>query len=167
MSFNPPLPSVDVGVFPDHAHQRVFIALKQWDAGYEGNSIQETTLKLLQNSDNPRGPRTWELVSKTIRNDTELESFIKERYGKDCVSGQKAMTAQEGTFDVKISGFTPFDDPDGDCVVNYATVIRYSPSRQQVISWHMGQDVSFVSGKYPNWYVYDDDVVKSFRFLKK
>ena len=158
----PTLPSVEVSVFEDHEHQRDFVAVKEWDKNVEGNSMQKTTLKHLQESDYP--PGRWEILSRPIQNDGELQTFIKERYGKDCRVGEKLPTKQAGTWDVKIGGFTMPED--GDCFVNYATVIRYSPSRQQVIFWNMGQDVNFVAGMTPDSRVYDDDIVDSFRFLQ-
>lgn len=156
------IPVVEIGVFEDHASNRDFIAFKKWDKNTEGNSIQETTLKQLQTD--RYWPSRWEMISKKIHNDHELEAFIQQRYGKDCLLGEKKSTQQEGTYDVKIDGWRSPEE--GDCFVNYATVIRYSPSRQQVISWNMGQDVNFVTGTYPNEHVYDDDIVQSFRFLR-
>jgi len=109
--------------------------------------------------ENPGGRMAWLLESKTIANDAELEAFIQDRYGKDCGLGEKAETAQKGTFDIYISGLTSPED--GDCFVNYATEMKYSPSLKKLVYWDLGQDYTFRTATDAS---YDNDVAASFRF---
>lgn len=109
--------------------------------------------------ENPSGRMAWLLESKTIANDAELTAFIKERYGKDCGLGEKAETAQKGTFDIYIDGVTSPEN--GDCFVNYATEMKYSPVLKKLVYWDLGQDYTFRTATDAS---YDNDVASSFRF---
>lgn len=101
----------------------------------------------------------WLIESRTIANDKQLDAFIKERYGKDCSLGEKYPTLQDGTFDIGIDGMGSPED--GDCFVNYITVMKYSPTLKKLVYWDVGQDYSFRPDDMGS---YDLDMVRSFRF---
>jgi|GEM_PF-1839497 len=97
-----------------------------------------------------------------IDNDADLESFLQDRYGSGCTLGSKDPAAQPGTFAVNIEG-DGLDLGSTLCPINYATVVRYSPSDQLVIAWDLGQATTFPADS--TWMtVYDQDMVDSFRF---
>lgn len=97
-----------------------------------------------------------------INNDADLESFLQDRYGSGCSLGSKDPAAQPGTFDVKIEG-DGLDLGSTLCPINYATVVRYSPSDHLVVAWDLGQAITFPADS--TWMtVYDQDMVDSFRF---
>jgi hypothetical protein len=51
-----------------------------------------------------------------------------------------------------------------ECLINYATVLKYYPDGDRVISWHLGQAFTF-PGDVEYSVVYDGEMVDSFRFL--
>ncbi len=117
-----------------------------------------TTIPRLQDSSNFELSK-WEIITQSVGSDAELTSFIKNRYGQGCSVGERKPIGQSDTFDVSVAGFSMT----GGCPVNYATVIRYSPSRQKVVSWNLGQSVSFTAGPDGSNPL-DQEMVNSFRF---
>jgi hypothetical protein len=100
----------------------------------------------------------WRMISKkNIQSDADLLAFIQEWYGPGCTIRSKTETAQTGTFDVAIE-----PDPADpmmetlSCVTNFLYAVKYSPARQQVVTWKIGQD-----GRFENM---DMDMIASFRF---
>jgi len=106
--------------------------------------------------------QSWEFVIKNVSSDIELENFIKERYGSGCKLGSKNASNQAGVFNVSIQGDGK-DLEETKCPLNYATVLKFYPAKNRVISWHLGQESIFVVDEsYQN--VYDQEMVDSFRF---
>jgi len=107
--------------------------------------------------------QAWDIIVRNVANDNQLNSFIKERYGSSCELGQKTSSGQEGVFNVTI------DTGAEDCIVNYMTVLRYYPTKNKVVSWHLGQAVTFykvLGTVVQEDIIYDQEMAESFRFLK-
>ena len=81
--------------------------------------------------------------SQNVVNDTQLEQFIKDSYGKDCKLGKKSPLSQVGAYDVEIDGIVSPSDDSKECVVNYMYSIRYLPSKNKVVAWNLGQACNF------------------------
>ena len=116
------------------------------------------------------GGPNWEIVMRKVANDSELEQFIKERYGSGCGLGEKVPTEgaikQEGVYSVGIDtgGARDIDEMmEIGCVVNYMTTLKYFPAKNRVISWNMGQDYTF---RGPKDVEYDAEMFNSFRFIE-
>ncbi len=106
--------------------------------------------------------QSWKFVIRDIDNDTQLENFIKERYGSGCKLGEKNSSDQSGVFDVSILGDGK-DLEDTECPLNYMTVLKYYPAKNKAISWDLGQASTFVADEnYQN--IYDQEMVNSFKF---
>lgn len=104
----------------------------------------------------------WKIINKTIKSDTELESFIQERYGSGCKLGSKNPSTQEGVFDITVQGDGK-DIAETACPLNYVTVLKYYPAKNKAVSWDLGQAATFYeSAHFTN--VYDQEMVASFRF---
>lgn len=103
----------------------------------------------------------WKLEVKTIGNDTELASFIADRYGSGCELGDKTLTDQEGVYDVELGGEFGFGDDPETCNVNYNIVMKYYPAGETVVVWDTGQAYTFCDHEYT---CYDDEMMESFRF---
>jgi cell division protein FtsL len=104
---------------------------------------------------------SWEFIVSDANNDIDLENFIKERYGNGCKLGNKNPSAQEGVFDILIQGDGK-DLSETECPLNYATVLKYHPEKNLVISWDLGQAYTFfIDESYES---YDQEMVDSFRF---
>ncbi len=100
----------------------------------------------------------WKMITKKgIADDAQLLAFIREWYGPGCTIRSQTETEQAGTFDVAIE-----PDPADpmmetlSCVTNFLYAVKYSPARQQVVTWKIGQD-----GRFENM---DMDMIASFRF---
>ena len=106
----------------------------------------------------------WTIVVQEISDDAQLDAFIKARYGAGCSLGEKTpWDLQDGVFDVGILGDDkPMETTE--CLINYATVLKYYPDGNKVISWHLGQAWTFV-GDVEYSVFYDGEMVDSFRFL--
>ena len=118
------------------------------------------TLQALENYYNAK----WTIVMQEIQDDAQLDAFIKARYGAGCSLGEKTpWDLQEGVFDVGIEGDgLPMETTE--CLINYATVLKYYPDGGKVISWHLGQAWTF-AGDVDYTVIYDGEMVDSFRFL--
>jgi hypothetical protein len=113
---------------------------------------------------------TYKIIfKKNIKNDNDLENFIKERYGEYCSLGEKQKTSYEDTIDVMIdkSSWTDFDhdnnefDPKDVCFLNYATQLKYFPSKKMIATWNIGQAVNFmIDGEGV-----DEEISDSFHFI--
>jgi hypothetical protein len=105
----------------------------------------------------------WKLVVAEIRNEDDLDSFIKSRYGSSCSLGEQVASNQDGVYDVGILG-----DGKGleetQCPLNFGTVVKYYPEGNKVISWHTGQASSFPADVNHS-IIYDLEMVDSFNFL--
>ena len=177
-SYRPKAAPVSVQVFEDIDNNIVYISSEYF---YElAGKIEEVSgnrftkcnkiinsLELLKKGS---GGSNWEIVMRKVANDSELEQFIKERYGAGCGLGKKVPTEgaikQEGVYSVGIDtgGARDIDEAmEIGCVVNYITVLKYFPARNRVISWDMGQAFTFSGLKDV---VYDSEMFNSFRFLE-
>ncbi len=120
------------------------------------------SLDLLQDPDSFKEP-FWKLVVEEVRDDAELDNFIKERYGPGCSVGEQLPSLQEGVYEVKIEG-------DGkvlaetQCPLNFATAVKYFPAGGKIVAWDRGQSYYFPADvNYA--VVHDQEMEDSFRFL--
>src|SRR3989344_1800498 len=107
--------------------------------------------------------RTWNIISKQVKSDTELDAFIKQRFGSSCSLGEKTTTIQPGVFSVRVNG----DGKDlefTNCALNYMFIIRYAPAVQKVFTFDRGQSFAF-SKTLDYSEVYDGEMENSFRVL--
>jgi len=123
---------------------------------FSGCDKVTNTLTLLEDRENFY-QRRWGIVIETVKNDKELDEFIKEQYGSDCALGDKKLSEQEGVYDVTATGQPPA------CFINYASTLKYYPQKNKVAFWGRGQDVTFWGDK-DHTVVYDGEIVNSFKF---
>ncbi|MFH0864021.1 MAG: hypothetical protein V1858_02960 [Candidatus Gottesmanbacteria bacterium] len=104
----------------------------------------------------------WRIVVKNIANDSELDQFLKDRYGVGCSLGEKKPAKQNGVFDIHIKG-DGLDLGETKCPINYITVVKYYPEKQKVAAWDIGQSCSFTTDlNYQN--CLDQEMTDSFTF---
>ena len=104
---------------------------------------------------------SWAILVEKAQNDTELESFIKERYGKDCKLGAINPSSQGGVFDVTVDAGN--SAPGEGCFLNWALAIKYYPEKGLVAAWDLGQAPNFFDA---NGAVLDEQMSKSFKFIQ-
>jgi len=106
----------------------------------------------------------WELLVKEVKNEQELESFIKERFGSGCSLGEKRP--QRGALRVSIEGY--FDEKtkeiNPECMLNHLYVLMYIPQRNIAVAWSGGQDALF-TGRNPET-MYDNEMIDSFAVVQ-
>lgn len=100
-----------------------------------------------------------------IKNENDIASIIKKRWGKNCVIIKKEESKQKGVYDIKFGdkntgGFNP-SNKDG-CMNNGKVIIKYAPFKQRMLVWPIGQDCSISSGLFP---CADEEILTSFKFL--
>lgn len=136
----------------------------------ENSDYYATKLKQFNNSssdfDKVNGI-PWAILIKKIKNDEELKGFIEKRYGAGCKLGKIAPTSQPELSDVDVIR----TDLEGVCPLNWTYFIKYSSKEHRVAVWDMGQAYNFVKEKNCAVLVsvdvgYDDEMVKSFKFIK-
>jgi hypothetical protein len=175
-SYRPELSYVPVAVFEDgqttyiagaYYHELSGVTKKTSAAGGTRTFFSEcqavtNNLDLLRDSENPYQTR-WKIVAEQVRNDAELEAFIKARYGSGCSLGEKAGSSQDGVYDVRVEGDGK-DLSETKCPLNYRTVVKYYPAGNKVIAWDLGQAVTFAA-TLDYSVTHDQEMVESFRFL--
>ncbi len=102
---------------------------------------------------------------KDVKNDTELNKFIKDNYGSGCLIDSKTpWEQQKGVYEITIKGedWDKVDYWDSTCPSNGRTL--YSPEKGRVMSVKIGQEYRFYSDS-TNSHAYDEDIINSFRFI--
>lgn len=102
----------------------------------------------------------WKFLVRPVKNDAELEVFIKDHYGSGCSLGAKKASKQDGVFDVSIKG-DGLDLDTTKCPLNYDTRLKYDPAKGKLISWDLGQAYTYWGEKDV---YYDGEMVDSFKF---
>lgn len=112
---------------------------------YSGCERIANTPAIIKDRNNYFSPE-WTIVIKSIIDDSQLDKFLKERYGEGCSLGEKKPSKQTGVFDIVIQGDGK-DMGETKCLINYMTVVKYYPAKQKLAAWDIGQACNFY---YPN-----------------
>ncbi|MCX6713236.1 MAG: hypothetical protein NTY66_03465 [Candidatus Vogelbacteria bacterium] len=104
--------------------------------------------------------RDWKIVVAKVKNNKELEGFIKEQYGPGCSLGEKTLTSNDpSSYLVKIVGNGDNKD-DTTCYIAEAHQrVIYSPASGRVATW-MGGQPTFI----PQGFFFDAEIANSFKF---
>ncbi len=114
------------------------------------------------------------IIMKTVKNDDELDEFIKENYGPGCHVGDKKFWKkhlyQEGVYDVSVRG--EINDKNTtlrttSCEVAWTTIYKvlYFPKKNKIMSVILGGDCCYGTNPHSQPYqCYDEKMVNSFRF---
>ncbi|MFA6521499.1 MAG: TPM domain-containing protein [Candidatus Gracilibacteria bacterium] len=126
---------------------------------YQNSSIQKSIKSRKTEAKRVQGV-SWAILIKKIKNDSQLKSLIKQKYGSSCKLGKKTKSSQEGVFDIEILGDGK-DLGETRCPMNFITFMKYYPKLQRVATWDIGQAPNFeVNGEYV-----DDKMSDSFAFI--
>jgi len=116
---------------------------------------------------------SFAILVQKASGEKDLDKFIKNRYDTTCNFDGIKETKQKGVFEVLFSGDAGGEDnfgPPTNCFINYTTVVRYSPSKELVAAWDIGQAINFDDGDilkdYPAGVGLDMIISDSFEFLK-
>ena len=110
----------------------------------------------------------WAIMVKTVENNSDLNNFIKERFGSACSLDIKNPSKEHGKgyYDVKAKS----GGMESNCPLNYAYKILYVPEKNKAMAVVLDQECTFFI-KNPNseselYYdeCYDLDMIASFKF---
>lgn len=116
-------------------------------------------------------PLGWKIIISNIKNNIELNKFIKDNYGTGCLAeSKKDWSLQAGVYEIKLNAFKDANGKDTDlgstvCPVNYAYKILYDTKRGKTVSVKLGQECTFGTDFNSQSYkCYDEEMINSFRF---
>lgn len=96
----------------------------------------------------PKNTEDYTRIIKTrvVKNDSEIQAFIKENFGKECGPFTRKPSMQNGIEDIAIQnvplpGVTNASGlHDFACAANYVYVFKYNPATKRVLAMNLGQD---------------------------
>ena len=109
----------------------------------------------------------WAILIRSIKDEGELDKFIKEIYGSGCSAGNKQpWEQQDGVYEISVSadGTTLGDTT---CPIDWMNRIKvlYAPEKNKLMSVILGQECTFSTNPYSKPYqCYDEEMINSFRF---
>jgi hypothetical protein len=112
----------------------------------------------------------WAVSTGNIKNEDELNKFIKDNYSSGCFAESKNFWQQQaGVYEIKLNRFKDAEGNNTDlgnavCPVNYVYKILYIPEKNKVMSVKLGQECSFITNLTENYKCYDDEMINSFKF---
>jgi hypothetical protein len=104
----------------------------------------------------------WKLESELVEGESDIESFVQDKYGSGCSIGSLDATSTDGVFDVVIQG-DGLDLGESECPINYLYEMKYNESTGVLVSWNVGQSVSFIDESNT---AYDETMIESFAFVE-
>lgn len=102
----------------------------------------------------------WKITVEAVRNNNELTDFIKKEYGSGCNLEKQQLSKQIGIYDISIKGDGK-DLGETKCPINYMIALKYSPEKQKVATWILGQACTFFTEDQG---CLDSKIAESFRF---
>lgn len=162
---------VPIKVFEDNKNTITYITQEYYYQAPYSEELKDYTgpcekitysLKILQDK------KGWGILIRNIKNETELNKFIKDSYGSGCFIENKTPWKQNGVYDIIIKGedWDKFPGPgDTTCSSNYKYKILYTPEKNKIMSVNLGQECSFVINPGTELFkCYDDEMINSFKF---
>ncbi len=171
---------VPLKVFEDNKNGIVYISEEYfYEAAYNGELNEytgpcekityslESLTKEKESNGNPFLVRVF--VIKNVKNDTELNKFIKDNYGSGCLVGSKnPWKQQNGVYEITIKGEDwdkGTDLGNTTCPINSNTKVLYAPKKNKAMSVSLGQECGFGTDPNSQFYrCYDDKMINSFKF---
>lgn len=108
-------------------------------------------------------PSNWLIQTKTVNNEDELLSFVKEKYGQGCKLGPQKLN-ENGVIDVEIATDLKLKTLENStCPINYKYALKYSSEKKLAATWGIGQEIIFSGPNHKP--AYDQIMIDSFKFL--
>lgn len=83
----------------------------------------------------------FKFYAANVKNDNELENYIKSKYGSGCRLGEKTLFSPD-TYSVKILGDGKGLD-ESQCPINFMIDTKYNPTKGKVVIFELGQACNF------------------------
>lgn len=104
------------------------------------------------------------IYATNIKNDNELESYFKSKYGSGCRLGKKTLSEIPDVYTVEISS-DGNDLDESNCPINFALVTKYNPIKRKLVIFELGQACNLDKGQSIGSGCNDQEIMKSFKFL--
>lgn len=138
-------------------------------------AVRKKSVQVSAAQDNYRQEKiagAWSISVASIKNESELDSFINKHYGTGgCEAGERQLVSgKDDVYAVTIYG-KDWENP-GDrltdsktCKVDYAYKILYAPDKSKAVSVVLGQGCTFTpADKLADCYELEDKMIASIRF---
>ena len=104
---------------------------------------------------------SFAILVKKAENDEDINNYLQNRYAAQCSIKSKKKNEND-YLDIEIdTGSADPNNPDS-CFINYLTKVKYSPEKNLIASWDLGQACNFmVEGECA-----DPKMVESFEFVE-
>ena len=175
---------VPVKVFEDNENGIVYISQEYYYISEYDSELHKHvgeckkiiySLKLFRNEYKGLKPHLgWAIMIKTVKNEDELDKFIKENYGSGCSAEDKKFWEtdyqQLGVYDIHIRGERDNRETTlgtTSCVEAWTArhKVLYFPEENKVMSVILGQESTFQTNPHSQPYQsYDQKMIDSFRF---
>jgi hypothetical protein len=135
-------------------------------SNFSGCEKLKTTFKLIE-TDRVSSDRfaSLKIYATNIKNDDELESYFKSKYGLGCRLGEKNLSDIPNVYNVKILSDGK-DLVESQCPINFAITTEYNPIKGKLVIFELGQACNLYQDNHiGGGFCYDTDIVKSLKFL--
>ncbi len=110
----------------------------------------------------------WTISVRDMKNENELNKFVKENYGSGCFVENKKPWKQDEVYEIEIKGEDWDKGADlgsTTCVWSSVKVLLYASQKNKIMSVNLGQECTFQNNPTAKPYVCADDrMIDSFRF---
>lgn len=131
---------------------------------YSGCQKENTTFDLIKKDREgiTTGTTSLKIYATNIKNDSELESYFKSKYGSGCRLGEKTLSNTPDIYNVKILGDGK-DLDESNCPINFVVVTAYNPTKGKLVMFELGQACNLTKKLTDNG-CYDSEIVSSLKF---
>lgn len=110
----------------------------------------------------------WGILIENIKNENELDKFIRDNYGSDCFINDKLSWKKNEIYEINIGGKYS-DNIEGinpKCPLHYAYKVLYAPKKNKLASIKLGQECTFyiINSALEMPKCYDEEMIDSFEF---
>lgn len=132
-------------------------------SNFSGCEKLKTNFELIEEDKVSSGNITsLKIYAANIKNDDELEQFIKSKYGLGCKLGKKTKLDTTEVFDVSILGDGK-DLGESECPMNFMVKLRYNQTKSKLVLFELGQACNLAKNSTGNS-CYDFEIVDSLKF---
>ena len=108
----------------------------------------------------------WAIAIKSIKEESEIDAFVKEVYGPGCSAGHKTSWLQSGVYEISVSA-DGTDLGNTTCLIGWMSSkkVLYSPEKGKLISVILGQECTFSTdyNEPKSYRCYDQEIINSFK----
>ncbi len=133
-------------------------------SNFSGCEKLKTTFDLIEEDRASANIASLKIYASNIKNDIELENYLKSKYGSGCKLGKKTITETNGIYTVEI--LSDGKDPgESNCPINFLITSLYNPTKEKLVIFELGQDCNLVKDQSISSECEDTKIIKSLKFL--